>query len=104
MEPISENHFGDHSTSMSRHPKCFLELLLPFDTVNFDRRGDIMEDVAEQAVLRAIAAMRERLDEQLTVDDLARAAMFSKFHFTRLFQRLTGVSPGRFLSALRLQR
>jgi AraC family transcriptional regulator len=29
--------------------------------------------------------------------------MFSKFHFSRMFQRVTGVSPGRFLSALRLQ-
>jgi AraC-like DNA-binding protein len=48
--------------------------------------------------------MRENLGEQLTVDDMARAAMFSKFHFTRIFQRATGVSPGRFLSALRLQR
>src|SRR6266498_2035467 len=48
--------------------------------------------------------MRTNLGEQLTVDDLARAAMFSKFHFTRIFQRVTGVSPGRFLSALRLQR
>jgi AraC family transcriptional regulator len=28
--------------------------------------------------------------------------MFSKFHFTRVFQQATGVSPGRFLSALRL--
>src|SRR5688500_2649622 len=35
---------------------------------------------------------------------MARAAMFSKFHFTRIFQRVTGVSPGRFLSALRLQQ
>ncbi|MCW3818305.1 AraC family transcriptional regulator [Micromonospora sp. DR5-3] len=63
-----------------------------------------MEDVAERAVRRAIEAMHERLGDELTIDDLARAAMFSKFHFTRIFQRLTGVSPGRFLSALRLQR
>jgi AraC family transcriptional regulator len=63
-----------------------------------------MEDASETAVLRAIEAMRDRLGEQLTVDDMARAAMFSKFHFTRMFQRVTGVSPGRFLSALRLQR
>src|SRR6266545_1373534 len=63
-----------------------------------------MEEAAERAVLRAIGAMRERLGEQLTVDDLARAAMFSKFHFSRMFQRVTGVSPGRFLSALRLQK
>src|SRR2546430_14701048 len=48
--------------------------------------------------------MRENLGEPLTVDDMAREALFSKFHFTRIFQRTTGVSPGRFLSALRLQQ
>lgn len=63
-----------------------------------------MENVIEQAVERAIATMRENLGEQVTVDDMARAAMFSKFHFTRIFRRTTGVSPGRFLSAMRLQR
>lgn len=52
---------------------------------------------------RAVEIMREQLGEQLTVDDLARSAMFSRFHFSRIFQRVTGVSPGRFLSALRLQ-
>jgi AraC-like DNA-binding protein len=30
--------------------------------------------------------------------------MFSKFYFTRFFQRVTGLSPGRFLSAVRLQQ
>lgn len=63
-----------------------------------------MDDVIEQAVKRAITVMRENLDQQLTVNDIARAAMFSKFHFTRVFQRATGVSPGRFLSALRLEQ
>jgi AraC-like DNA-binding protein len=63
-----------------------------------------MDKVIEQAVRRAIEAMRNNLGEELTVDDLARAAMFSKFHFSRVFQRATGLSPGRFLSALRLQR
>lgn len=63
-----------------------------------------MDEAIERAVRRAITTMREKLGEQLTVDDMARAAMFSKFHFTRIFQRVTGVSPGRFLSALRLQR
>jgi AraC-like DNA-binding protein len=61
-------------------------------------------DPIEKAVWRAITAMQDNLGEALTVDDMARAAMFSKFHFTRIFQRVTGVSPRRFLSALRLQR
>ncbi|MFC4057173.1 helix-turn-helix domain-containing protein [Planomonospora corallina] len=57
----------------------------------------------ERSVLRAILAMQDELGEPLTVDDLARTAMFSKFHFSRIFQRVTGLSPGRFLSALRIQ-
>jgi AraC family transcriptional regulator len=61
-----------------------------------------MEKAIEQAVGRVIATMRENLGEPLTVDDMARTAMFSKFHFSRFFQRVTGVSPRRFLSALRL--
>lgn len=62
-----------------------------------------MQDEIERAVLRAIATMHDRLGEQLTIDDLAQAAIFSKFHFSRVFQRVTGLSPGRFLSAVRLQ-
>ena len=61
-----------------------------------------MDDIVRQAVARAIETMQDNLGERLTIDDLARAAMFSKFHFTRIFLRATGLSPGRFLSALRL--
>jgi AraC family transcriptional regulator len=43
-----------------------------------------VEDTAELAVERAIVAMRENLGEPFTVDDMARAALFSKFHFSRL--------------------
>ncbi|MGB3442438.1 MAG: AraC family transcriptional regulator [Actinophytocola sp.] len=52
---------------------------------------------------RVIRAMQDNLGEPITIDDMARTAMFSKFHFSRMFQRVTGISPGRFLSALRLQ-
>lgn len=62
-----------------------------------------MEPDIETAAKRAVATMIDNLGEPLTVGDLARSAMFSKFHFARIFQRVTGVSPGRFLSALRLR-
>lgn len=62
-----------------------------------------MEEVLEKAVRRVIETMREHLGDDLTIDDMARTAMFSKFHFSRVFRQVTGVSPGRFLSALRLQ-
>ncbi|GII65124.1 AraC family transcriptional regulator [Sphaerisporangium krabiense] len=62
-----------------------------------------MENAIEQAVLRVVKSMHENLGEQLTINDMARTAMFSKFHFSRVFQRVTGLSPGRFLSAVRIQ-
>lgn len=62
-----------------------------------------MDEVVKRAVERAIETMQENLGERLTIDDMARSALFSKFHFSRVFQRVTGVSPGRFLSAMRLE-
>ncbi|WP_415624302.1 AraC family transcriptional regulator [Phytohabitans flavus] len=49
-----------------------------------------MSDVIEKAVHRAIERMHENLAAPLTVEEMARTAMFSKFHFTRIFQRVTG--------------
>jgi AraC family transcriptional regulator len=46
--------------------------------------------------------MRERLEEPLTLSELARVAYLSPFHFNRVFRLVTGVPPGRFLAALRM--
>lgn len=62
-----------------------------------------MDEIIVKSVERVIRAMHNNLGEPITIDDMARTAMFSKFHFSRMFQRVTGISPGRFLSALRLQ-
>jgi len=65
--------------------------------------GDVMGKLIEQAIERTIDAMGANLSETLTVDDMARTAMYSKFHFSRAFRKTTGVSPARFLSAMRLE-
>ncbi|MFI6340931.1 helix-turn-helix transcriptional regulator [Streptomyces sp. NPDC050535] len=57
----------------------------------------------EHLVQHAVTTIRERFWEPLSLDDLARSAMVSKYHFLRVFTRVTGVTPGRFLSAVRLQ-
>jgi AraC-like DNA-binding protein len=56
----------------------------------------------QDPVVRATALIRERFAEPLTLDDIAEAAIMSKFHFSRLFRQTTGISPGRFLTAVRL--
>ena len=59
--------------------------------------------VAENAVRRVVEAMHDNLGDSFTADDMARTAVFSKYHFIRLFRQTTGVTPGRFLAALRIQ-
>lgn len=54
------------------------------------------------AVERVIKTMRERLDEPLSMHDLARIAYISPFHFNRVFHQVTGLTPTRFLYAMRL--
>lgn len=57
-----------------------------------------MEHVVEQAV----RIIRERYAQPLSLDDIARAVLVSKFHLLREFSQVTGVTPGRFLSAVRI--
>jgi AraC-like DNA-binding protein len=54
------------------------------------------------AVERAIKCIWDRYGEPLTLSDIAQSAILSKFHFCRVFSEETGVSPGRFLSAVRI--
>jgi AraC-like DNA-binding protein len=54
------------------------------------------------AVERAIAVMWERFNEPISLADLADAAILSRFYFSRVFRSITGTSPGRFLSAIRV--
>lgn len=55
------------------------------------------------AVERAVLAMRDRLEEDLTLKDLASKAFISPYHFNRIFKQLVGIPPCQFLGALRLQ-
>lgn len=55
-----------------------------------------------EAVSRVIRTVRDRLDEPWTLDRMAQVAFLSRFHFSRVFRQVTGASPGRFLSALRM--
>lgn len=57
-----------------------------------------------RSVGNAIMMMRARLAEPLSLRALAGAACMSPFHFSRVFRSLTGMPPGQFLWALRLDR
>ncbi|MEV8588144.1 AraC family transcriptional regulator [Streptomyces sp. NPDC051180] len=56
----------------------------------------------DTAVERAIECIRERYGEPLTLTEIAESALLSRFYFTRLFKEETGLTPGRFLAAIRI--
>lgn len=56
----------------------------------------------DSAVERAIEYIRERYGKPLTLTEMADSARLSRFYFTRLFKEETGVTPGRFLAAVRI--
>jgi AraC family transcriptional regulator len=56
----------------------------------------------QPAVLQAIQAMHKRYFDAITLTDLAAEVFVSPFHFSRIFAKATGVTPGRYLTAVRL--
>ncbi|MCR6483535.1 AraC family transcriptional regulator [Amycolatopsis sp. OK19-0408] len=53
-------------------------------------------------MLRAIELILERYFEPITLSALSSEVYVSPFHFSRIFAKATGVTPGRFLTAVRL--
>jgi AraC family transcriptional regulator len=51
---------------------------------------------------RAIRFIYEKYSEPLSLADIANSAIISRFHFCRTFKDAIGVTPGRYLSAIRI--
>lgn len=65
--------------------------------------GHETETTHRDAVARVVRMLRERMSEDLSLDEMASTACMSPYHFNRVFRQLTGIPPGQFLSALRLE-
>jgi AraC family transcriptional regulator len=48
--------------------------------------------------------IEKHLDEELNVDQLARIASFSSFHFQRIYRQMTGESLYSYIKRLRLEK
>ncbi len=53
---------------------------------------------------RVIDYIEANIDRSLTLDELARVAAFSPFHFHRIFHAMVGETLSRFIARLRLER
>ncbi|MGH9159412.1 MAG: AraC family transcriptional regulator [Vicinamibacteraceae bacterium] len=55
-------------------------------------------------IRRVLRFIQERLDNELTPDECARVAHFSRYHFHRIFSGLVGESLGEHVRRIRLER
>lgn len=62
-----------------------------------------VEAFQNQAVHAAITYMAENLGSDITVGVVAQKMRYSKFHASRVFNRVVGMTPGRYLSEMRLR-
>ena len=58
----------------------------------------------QQRILRVLTHIQEHLDEALELEELARVACFSSFHFHRVFAAMTGETIADHVRRLRLER
>lgn len=72
-----------------------------------DRPDDAQPSQEDSAcpdrIQRAVDFIRDNLDRDLSIAELASVACLSPFHFARMFKRVTGQTPYGFVSAERLE-
>jgi len=74
--------------------------------LNTDYKKTKRPDTADshaRAVERVISTFRERLDEDISLEEMASVAYMSRYHFNRTFRQVTGLPPCRFLTKLRVE-
>ena len=62
------------------------------------------EQSYRQRILRVLVYLQQHLDEPLPLEDLARVACFSPYHFHRVFRGMVGESVKEHVRRLRLER
>ena len=72
--------------------------------MNAEHGRDLADGPDGMRISRAIEYLTDKFEMQPSLDDAAREAGLSSFHFQRMFTRFVGVSPKKFIQHLTLNR
>ncbi|GAM57547.1 transcriptional regulator [Vibrio ishigakensis] len=84
---------------MSSTPKTFYEQEID----RLDSEGNL-QPKQYLLIRQSKAFMEKHYAEKVELDDLARAAFMSRFHYVRIFKLMYGVTPRNYLKDLRITR
>lgn len=94
LEPLEATLLGAPDiplTMRGAHFRASVPAIINYKLLRADMNG------WGKAVGKVVEAIDHDPGAPLEIDDMARIACFSKFHFTRMFNAVIGVSPGRYL-------
>lgn len=63
-----------------------------------------MDNIYSQRIEKVVSYIKDNIDEKIDLEKLAELSNFSKYHFSRIFSSIMGVSPIEFVNQKRLQR
>ena len=69
-----------------------------------DSRQKYQRDEYIFRVNRVIDYIETNIDKDLSLEDLARIANFSQFHFHRIFRAIVGETLNRFIQRMRVEK
>ncbi len=84
----------------SLHSSQLLYQLL-LDLVQFDEDQNQHSNFAN--IKNAMDYTREHLHEEIGIEELSNAAQLSRFHFSRIFKEIIGMSPGQWINQQRIK-
>lgn len=97
---------GVSGADVERHARSILGAAMD-RRVGAERRdargtGEETRSARRDAIERARLTMNERFGEALTLDQIASATCYSKYHLSRVFRAYTGITIHRYLTRVRL--
>jgi YesN/AraC family two-component response regulator len=81
-----------------REPLSFIR-----DNNDFAMTGRITSDIPTN-IMRAVLYIEDNISNTENLHDIAGQANLSKYHFSRVFKKLTGLSPIEFVSQLKINK
>jgi AraC family transcriptional regulator len=80
------------------------------DAFILTERNDIVEILKSTTsdmpsnILNAVRYIEKHITSEIFIDDIAKIAKLSKFHFCRIFKKIIGMSPMKFVIFMRIQK